>query len=350
MILLYGAGGGPGRGEIPMDPIRYRASDAFLFCTWGFEEKLSAATKAQRQTGIGRALRFGGSYTRFKSDPKGGKRMDNCKVIAITNQKGGVGKTTTTVNLGVGLNKFYGKKVLLLDADPQSSLTIALGNKNPDALDDTLASAMNAVIDDRPFDETAGILHHSEGVDLLPSNIELSGMEVGLFNVMSREYVLRNYIDTVRKNYDYVLIDCMPSLGMMTINALAAADSVVIPSQPSFLSAKGLDLLLRSISKVKRSINPDLKIDGILLTMVDGRTNNAREIIESLRSTVGRSIRIFDTEIPHSVRAAECSVTGESIFAHDRNGKVAEAYEKLTKEVTELEGKTLNRSGHDWVR
>ena len=350
MILLYGAGGGPGRGEIPMDPIRYRASDAFLFCTWGFEEKLSAATKAQRQTGIGRALRFGGSYTRFKSDPKGGKRMDNCKVIAITNQKGGVGKTTTTVNLGVGLNKFYGKKVLLLDADPQSSLTIALGNKNPDALDDTLASAMNAVIDDRPFDETAGILHHSEGVDLLPSNIELSGMEVGLFNVMSREYVLRNYIDTVRKNYDYVLIDCMPSLGMMTINALAAADSVVIPSQPSFLSAKGLDLLLRSISKVKRSINPDLKIDGILLTMVDGRTNNAREIIESLRSTVGRSIRIFDTEIPHSVRAAECSVTGESIFAHDRNGKVAEAYEKLTKEVTELEGKTHNRSGHDWVR
>ena len=261
--------------------------------------------------------------------------MDNCKVIAITNQKGGVGKTTTTVNLGVGLNKFYGKKVLLLDADPQSSLTIALGNKNPDALDDTLASAMNAVIDDRPFDETAGILHHSEGVDLLPSNIELSGMEVGLFNVMSREYVLRNFIDTVRKNYDYVLIDCMPSLGMMTINALAAADSVVIPSQPSFLSAKGLDLLLRSISKVKRSINPDLKIDGILLTMVDGRTNNAREIIESLRSTVGRSIRIFDTEIPHSVRAAECSITGESIFAHDRNGKVAEAYEKLTKEVTE---------------
>lgn len=238
--------------------------------------------------------------------------MDNCKVIAITNQKGGVGKTTTTVNLGVGLNKFYGKKVLLLDADPQSSLTIALGNRNPDALDETLASAMYAVIEDRPFDATAGILHHGEGVDLLPSNIELSGMETGLFNVMSREYVLRNYIDSVRKNYDYVLIDCMPSLGMMTINALAAADSVVIPSQPSFLSAKGLDLLLRSISKVKRSINPNLKIDGILLTMVDGRTNNAREIIESLRNTVGQNIRIFDTEIPHSVRAAECSVTGES--------------------------------------
>ena len=194
--------------------------------------------------------------------------MDNCKVIAITNQKGGVGKTTTTVNLGVGLNKFYGKKVLLLDADPQSSLTIALGNKNPDALDDTLASAMNAVIDDRPFDETAGILHHSEGVDLLPSNIELSGMEVGLFNVMSREYVLRNYIDTVRKNYDYVLIDCMPSLGMMTINALAAADSVVIPSQPSFLSAKGLDLLLRSTLSGEYLQNKNTAV----FSLVDGVT------------------------------------------------------------------------------
>lgn len=234
--------------------------------------------------------------------------MENCngaKVIAVVNQKGGVGKTTTTVNLGAALSQFYGKRVLLCDADPQSSLTIALGNKAPDDLDITLATMMGAVIEDRLFDETAGILHHNEGMDLIPSNIELSGMEVGLFNVMSREYVLRNYVDAVRKNYDYVLIDCMPSLGMMTINALAAADSVVIPSQPSFLSAKGLDLLLRSISKVKRSINPDLKIDGILLTMVDGRTNNAREIIESLRSTVGRSIRIFDTEIPHSVRAAE---------------------------------------------
>ena len=275
--------------------------------------------------------------------------MDNCKVIAITNQKGGVGKTTTTVNLGVGLacNR---KKVLLIDVDPQGSLTISLGIKNPDALDVSLATVMDAAIEDRPMDESAGILHHGEGVDILPSNIELSGMETGLFNIMSREYVLRNYIDSVRKNYDYILIDCMPSLGMMTINALVAADSVIIPSQPSFLSTKGLNLLLHSISKVKRSINPSLKIDGILFTMVDSRTNNAKDIIETLRDTVGQNIRIFDTEIPHSVRAAECSLTGESIFAYDKTGKVAAAYENLTKEVEQLERAAQTRLRNDRVR
>lgn len=274
--------------------------------------------------------------------------MDKCKVIALANQKGGVAKTTSTVNLGVGLAN-QGYQVLLIDADPQGSLTISLGVKNPDDLDVPLATVMDAVIDDEPIAEDAGIIHHEEGVDLLPANIELSGMETGLFNIMSREYVMKNYIDKVRHNYDFVIIDCMPSLGMMTINALVAADSVIIPSQPSFLSTKGLNLLLHSISKVKRSINPNLKIDGILLTMVDNRTNNAKDIIGALRNGVGQNIKVFDTEIPHSVRAAECSLTGKSIFSHDKNGRVAAAYENLVKEVEQLE-QTKNRSRSDRVR
>jgi len=275
--------------------------------------------------------------------------MDNGKVIAITNQKGGVGKTTTTVNLGVGLAN-EGYRVLLVDADPQGSLTVSLGVKNPDDLSVSLASVLQRVIEDKPINEHMGIIQHQEGVNLLPSNIELSGLEISLFNVMSREFILKGYIDEIRKRYDYILIDCMPSLGMMTVNSLVAADSVIIPSQPNFLSTKGLNLLMHSISKVKRQINPRLSIDGILLTMVDSRTNNAKDIISTLRSTMGTNIRVFDTEIPHSVRAAECSLVGKSIFAHDKSGKVAAAYENLTKEVSDIGRETKNRSGPDWVR
>lgn len=275
--------------------------------------------------------------------------MDHCKVIAITNQKGGVGKTTTTVNLGVGLAK-DGHRVLLIDADPQGSLTVSLGIKDPDELDESLATVMTASIEDMQLPPETGIIQHNEGVDLMPSNIELSGIETGLFNTMSREFVLRNYINSVKQDYDYILIDCMPSLGMMTINALVAADSVIIPSQPNFLSTKGLNLLLRSISKVKRSINPNLRVEGILLTMVDSRTNNAKDIISSLRQSVGQNIRVFDTEIPHSVRAAESALAGVSIFTHDKNGKVATAYENLTKEVSNIGREEKVRSGSDWVR
>lgn len=275
--------------------------------------------------------------------------MSNCKVIALTNQKGGVGKTTTAVNLGVCLSK-QGKKVLLVDADAQANLTMSLGYPRPDDLPISLATIMQDIIDDKPFDVQKGILHHSEGVDLLPSNIELSGLEVRLINAISRERVLPTCINEVKKNYDYVLIDCMPSLGMLTINALAAADSVVIPTQPHYLSAKGLELLLRSVSKVRRQINPHLRIDGILMTMVMPRTNISKEVTALVRSAYGQNIKVFDAQIPHSIRAVEATAEGKSIFAYDKGGKVAAAYEQFGKEVADIGEKQKKQHRADRIR
>lgn len=264
-------------------------------------------------------------------------------VIAVANQKGGTAKTTTCENLGIGLAA-EGKDVLLVDVDPQGSLTIALGNQRPDELEPTLADMMERIIRDEPVLPCEGVLKHPEGVDLMPGNIALSGLEASLVNVMSRETILKQYLDTLKDRYDYILLDGSPSLGMLTINMLAASDSVLAPVQAQYLSAKGLEQLLSTVGKVKRQINPKLRIEGVLLTMVDGRTNYAKEIAELIRETYGKKIKIYDTEIPRSIRAAEISAEGKSIYRHDPKGKVAAAYRDLTKEVLNDAEKRLRRS------
>lgn len=255
-----------------------------------------------------------------------------CKTIAVCNQKGGVGKTTTTVNLGVGL-AMQGKRVLLVDADPQADLTASLGWQDTDSLDITISDKLSDVIRDRNSEATSGILHHKENVDLLPANLELSAFEMSLVTAMSRETAMRKYLDTVKHNYDYIIIDCMPSLGMITLNALTAADSVIIPVQAQYLPAKGMTQLLQTVSKVKKHINPDLKIEGILLTIVDNRTNLAKSTMDAIKENFGSVIKIFRTKIPAAVKAAEVASKGESIYKYEPNSTVARAYEYFTKEV-----------------
>lgn len=260
------------------------------------------------------------------------KPLREAKVIALANQKGGTAKTTSTVNLGIGLAN-QGKRVLLVDADPQGDLTTALGWTEADNLAVTLTTQMERVIRDEPFDCHEGILHHDEGVDLVPTNIELSGMEMTLVNAMSREFTLKNYLSGLKKEYDYILIDCMPSLGMLTINALAAADSVIIPVQAHYLPLKGMTQLVKTIGRVQRQINPSLKVDGVLLTLADMRTNLARATAESLKQNYGRVVKVYKTVIPVSVKAAETSAAGKSIYRYDKNGAAAKAYADFTGEV-----------------
>ena len=233
----------------------------------------------------------------------------NAQILALVNQKGGVTKSTSCVNLAAGLAQ-AGKKVLAVDLDPQASLTISLGNPQPDRLPVTISDMMGKVLTDQP---------------------------ISLVNAMSRETILRQYLDTVRKQYTHILLDCQPSLGMLTVNALAAANRLIIPVSAEYLPAKGLEQLLQTVAKVRRQINPKLQIDGILLAMVDNRTNFAKEIAGLIRDTYGSKINVFSSEIPHSVRAKEASAEGKSIFAHDPGGKVAAAYQNLTREVIAIE-------------
>lgn len=223
----------------------------------------------------------------------------------------------------------------MIDADPQGDLTTSLGWNNPDELESTLATVMNKIIREESFNKNEGILKHSEGVDLIPANIDLEAIEVGLINVMSRETTLKTYINQIKDDYDYILIDCRPSLGMLTINALSAADSVIIPVQAQYLPLKGMTQLTQTINRVKNRMNPNLKIDGVLLTLADMKTRMAKTTSDTLRTTYGNRIKVYDTIIPMGVKAAEGSVLGKSIYALDKNSKPAMAYRDFTKEVLE---------------
>lgn len=259
-----------------------------------------------------------------------------CKVISISNQKGGTAKSTTAVNLGIGIAR-EGKRVLLLDCDPQGSMTISLGFPEPDDMEVTLSTLMMRVVNEEELHIEDAILHHEEGVDLIPSNIELSALEISMVNVMSRETILRQLLEAVKDSYDYAILDCMPSLGMVTINALACADSVLIPVQAAYLPVKGLQQLIKTIGRVKRQLNPKLEIEGILLTMVDNRTNYAKEVSQLVYDSYSSAVKVFDTQIPISVMTAETSLEGSSIYKYDPKGKATAAYKVLTKEV--LNGK-----------
>ena len=266
--------------------------------------------------------------------------MSQCKVIAVANQKGGVGKTTTTFNLGVALAK-HGKKVLLVDSDPQGDLTTCMGIYNTDEIP-TLANLVECYIKDESIDTKGAILHHSENVDLIPSNLDLSVAEMLLINAMSRELAIRSCISSIKEEYDYLLIDCQPSLGMITINALASADEVIIPVQSHYLSAKDTSQLLKIVAKVREKQNPDLKLGGILLTLVDKRTNISKATNDLVKEAYGDVVRLYDTQIPIAIKVAESSSSGKSIFSYDKNNKVAYSYSQFAKEVLQ-DGKEKTR-------
>ena len=256
------------------------------------------------------------------------------RILAVTNRKGGTGKTMTTVSLGASLAR-QGKKVLIVDADSQHSATVSLGVKEPDSLTATLATAMQNIISERDFDPMEGIITHEEGISLMPSNNGLAGIEITLAPLIGRETVLKQYTDKVSGLFDYVLVDTAPTLDLLTVNALVAADSVIIPVAPKYLDAKGLELLLKSIAQVRKHLNQNLSICGILMTMVDRRSNITKGIIGMIEQAYGENINIFKDSIPCSVRAVETSALGKSIFEHDPNGKVAAAYASLALDLME---------------
>ena len=275
--------------------------------------------------------------------------MTKCKTIAIANQKGGVGKTTTAFSLGIALSN-YGNKVLVLDADPQANLTTYMGFYDEDNIPVNLSTLIERFIDDEEIKPEQAILHHKEGIDLIPSNLNLAMTETNLSNAMSRENAMQKSLKELKSIYDYIIVDCMPSLSMLITNALAMADEVIIPVQSQYLSARGMGNLLKIISKVKRQINPKLQVGGILLTLVDNRTKLPNKIREELKEDYGDIVKLYDTQIPCAIKTAESTSKGKSIFAYDKNSKVALAYTNFAKEVLADNERRKNEITKDYTR
>lgn len=253
-----------------------------------------------------------------------------CRVIAVANQKGGVSKTTTSINLGVALVRL-GKRVALVDADSQGHLTLGLGF--PKKIRVSLKNMMENIIMGMEFDPMEAVLRHKEGIDVIPSNKMLTGTDLSLITVENREKVLKEYLELLEDNYDYIIIDCMPSLGMLTINALSAADSVLIPVQPQYYAADGLTELLSVVKGIKQRFNPGLEIEGILFTMDSSRYNNSKRNKQAVKMAYGKEMRIFEKSIPRSEAIAETASEGVSIFAYDSRSKGAKSYAELAEEV-----------------
>jgi chromosome partitioning protein len=258
------------------------------------------------------------------------------RLIAIANQKGGVGKTTTALNLGAALRE-RGRSVLLMDLDPQASLTLALSGRPDDALTDQFPVTIYHALmkasrgEDDPLE--GAILDSADGLRLVPASIELSAAEMDLIREPLGVLALRDCLAALPEAFDYVLMDCPPSLGILTANALAAANEVLIPLQADYLALRGVDLLLGTIAKMQKRANPGLSVLGILLTLADLRTLHAREVIEAARATFGERVRIFDTPVPYSVRLKEAPVANASILEYASHSPAAEAYRQLAEVI-----------------
>ena len=255
-----------------------------------------------------------------------------CKVIAVANQKGGVAKTTTVLNLGYILSE-SGYRVLLVDIDPQSNLTMCLGIDKPDELEKTIYHLIMTAIDNKPLPDKEQYILSIGKVALIPCSIELSAVEsFRLVSAMSREFVLKKILANVKDDYDYIIIDTMPALGLLTVNALAACDSVLITATPQYLSAKGLEMLLGTIEQA-RCINQSIAIEGILLTMCDTRTTLFKEVSAMIQEAYGKHIRIFGNVIPVSVKVGEANLYGRNIIEYQPESKVTAAYRAFTEEL-----------------